>query len=182
MKAIRLPTRPRFSRDVGFHCTPTGIPPGLKGRPTVAPHISRKTSEIWGTRVRGWAIVGRFVTSRDRAGARSITCEHRFGRRPHPSGRIWILTFSDPIQPQAGRARIGQRSLARYRVSPGQPCRTTPGTTSSPCPLRFLSTFKDAGRNLTELSLEAFRVFPRDAASAQNFLEIPVLTGVTRIA
>ena len=51
----------RFSRDGGFHCTPTGIPPGLKGRPTVAPHISRKTSEIWGTRVRGRAIVGRFL-------------------------------------------------------------------------------------------------------------------------
>jgi hypothetical protein len=42
-----------FLRHVGFDCTPTGIPAGLKGRPTVAPHISRKTSEIWGTRVRG---------------------------------------------------------------------------------------------------------------------------------
>ena len=75
----------------------------VKGRPTVAPHISRKTSEIpgfpvrsasqcrvcgflqgkphevrpsppsptgnpgvWGTRIRGWAIVGCFVTSRDK--------------------------------------------------------------------------------------------------------------------
>ncbi len=27
----------------------------IKGRPTVAPHISRKTSAIWGTRVRGRA-------------------------------------------------------------------------------------------------------------------------------
>jgi hypothetical protein len=43
----------RFSRDVGFHCTPTGIPAGLKGRPTVAPHISRKTSEIPEFPVRG---------------------------------------------------------------------------------------------------------------------------------
>jgi hypothetical protein len=30
----------------GFHCTPTGIPAGLKGRPTVAPHISRRARDM----------------------------------------------------------------------------------------------------------------------------------------
>jgi hypothetical protein len=31
----------------------TNFSSGIRGRPTVAPHISRKTSEIWGTQVRG---------------------------------------------------------------------------------------------------------------------------------
>jgi transaldolase len=46
----------------------------------------------------------------------------------------------------------------------------------------ILGKLKDVGKDLTEFSLETVTMFYRDAASAQYSIEIPALTGVTRIA
>lgn len=46
----------------------------------------------------------------------------------------------------------------------------------------ILAKLKGVGKDLTEFSLETVTMFYRDAASAQYSIEIPALTGVTRIA
>jgi transaldolase len=45
-----------------------------------------------------------------------------------------------------------------------------------------LAKLNNVGKDLTEFSLETVRMFHRDAASAQYSIELPALTGTTRIA